>query len=53
MTTLASGSPIIQNGRLVGAVTHVTVNDPTALYGIFIENMLNASEVARNELPAA
>lgn len=37
-----SGSPIIQNGRLVGAVTHVTVNDPTAGYGIFIENMLAA-----------
>ncbi len=37
-----SGSPILQNGRLVGAVTHVMVNDPTAGYGIFIENMLNA-----------
>ncbi len=37
-----SGSPIIQNGRLIGAVTHVTVNDPTAGYGIFIENMLAA-----------
>lgn len=35
-----SGSPIIQNGRLVGAVTHVLVNDPTRGYGIFIENML-------------
>jgi stage IV sporulation protein B len=48
-----SGSPIIQNGKLVGAVTHVLVNDPTTGYGIFIENMLNASESARNELPAA
>lgn len=38
-----SGSPIIQNGKLVGAVTHVMVNDPTEGYGIFIENMLNAS----------
>ena len=38
-----SGSPIIQNGRIVGAVTHVFVNDPTRGYGIFIENMLNAS----------
>jgi len=37
-----SGSPIIQNGRLVGAVTHVLVNDPTKGYGIFIENMLEA-----------
>ena len=36
-----SGSPIIQNGRIVGAVTHVFVNDPTRGYGIFIDNMLN------------
>ena len=35
-----SGSPIIQNGKLVGAVTHVLINDPTTGYGIFIENML-------------
>ncbi len=35
-----SGSPIIQDERLVGAVTHVLVNDPTRGYGIFIENML-------------
>ena len=35
-----SGSPIIQNGKLIGAVTHVLVNDPTKGYGIFIENML-------------
>lgn len=35
-----SGSPIIQDGKLVGAVTHVLVNDPTRGYGIFIENML-------------
>ncbi|HIT19751.1 MAG TPA: SpoIVB peptidase [Candidatus Fimivivens faecavium] len=34
-----SGSPILQNGRLVGAVTHVFVNDPTRGYGIFAENM--------------
>ena len=38
-----SGSPIIQDGRLVGAVTHVLVNDPTRGYGIFIENMLDAA----------
>ena len=38
-----SGSPIIQNGKLIGAVTHVLVNDPTTGYGIFIENMLNAA----------
>jgi len=36
-----SGSPIIQNGKLVGAVTHVLINDPTCGYGIFIENMLD------------
>lgn len=35
-----SGSPILQNGKFVGAVTHVFVNDPTRGYGIFIENML-------------
>ena len=40
-----SGSPIIQNGKLVGAVTHVLINDPTTGYGIFIENMLNASQM--------
>jgi stage IV sporulation protein B len=34
-----SGSPIIQNGKLIGAVTHVFVNDPTRGYGIFIDNM--------------
>lgn len=38
-----SGSPIIQNGRLVGAVTHVLVNDPTMGYGIYIGNMLDAA----------
>ena len=40
LTTLVSGSPIIQNGKLVGAVTHVLINDPTMGYGIFLENML-------------
>ena len=38
-----SGSPIIQDGKLVGAVTHVLVNDPTRGYGIFLENMLDAA----------
>ena len=38
-----SGSPIMQNGHLIGAVTHVLVNDPTTGYGIFIENMLDAA----------
>ena len=41
-----SGSPIIQNGKLVGAVTHVLVNDPTRGYGIFAENMLETAEAA-------
>jgi stage IV sporulation protein B len=39
-----SGSPIIQNGKLVGAVTHVFVDDPTRGYGIFAENMLTESK---------
>ena len=38
-----SGSPIIQDGKLIGAVTHVLVNDPTTGYGIYIENMLDAA----------
>lgn len=38
-----SGSPILQDGRLIGAVTHVLVNDPTAGYGIYIQNMLDAA----------
>ncbi len=36
-----SGSPILQDGKIIGAVTHVLVNDPTRGYGIFIENMLS------------
>lgn len=38
-----SGSPIFQNGKLIGAVTHVLVNTPDTGYGIFIENMLGAA----------
>ena len=38
-----SGSPIIQNGKIVGAVTHVLVNDPARGYGIYIDNMLDAA----------
>lgn len=41
-----SGSPILQNGRLIGAVTHVFVNDPTKGYAVFIENMLNETIVS-------
>ena len=40
-----SGSPIVQNGRLVGAVTHVLVNDPTRGYGIFAQTMLEQAEI--------
>ena len=39
-----SGSPIIQNGKLIGAVTHVLVNDPARGYAIFAENMLEVSQ---------
>lgn len=42
-----SGSPILQNGRLVGAVTHVLVKDPTRGYGIFAEKMLEAADEVR------
>jgi stage IV sporulation protein B len=44
LTTHLSGSPIIQNGKLIGAITHVMISDPTRGYGIFIENMLKAAE---------
>jgi len=39
-----SGSPIIQNGKIIGAVTHVLINDPKCGYGIFIEKMLEVSK---------
>ncbi|MFR3226956.1 MAG: SpoIVB peptidase S55 domain-containing protein, partial [Blautia massiliensis (ex Durand et al. 2017)] len=39
-----SGSPIVQNGRLVGAVTHVLVNDPARGYGIFASTMLQKAD---------
>jgi len=47
-----SGSPIIQNGKLVGAVTHVLVDDPTKGYSIFAENMLKTAQSVpeRNKL---
>lgn len=41
-----SGSPIIQDGKLIGAVTHVFVQDSTKGYGIFIENMLKQVETS-------
>ena len=39
-----SGSPLIQNGKLIGAVTHVFINDPTRGYAVFIEWMLQQSD---------
>ena len=48
-----SGSPIVQNGKLVGAVTHVFVNDPTRGYGIFAENMLETADHALSSQQAA
>ena len=44
-----SGSPIIQNGKLVGAVTHVLVDDPTKGYAIFAENMLETAQDVMQE----
>ncbi|MBR5371587.1 MAG: SpoIVB peptidase [Oscillospiraceae bacterium] len=49
-----SGSPIIQNGKLIGAVTHVFVKDPTRGYGIFVENMYaQTAALADAKSPAA
>ena len=50
--TLVSGSPIVQNGKLIGAVTHVLVDDPTKGYAIFAENMLETAQIVadNNEL---
>lgn len=42
-----SGSPIMQDGRLIGAVTHVFINDPMRGYGVFIESMLDKSNMLR------
>ena len=39
------GSPIIQNGRIIGAVTHVFINDPTRGYGILIHDMLQETSI--------
>ena len=40
-----SGSPIIQDNKIIGAVTHVFINDPTKGYGIFIEWMLEEANI--------
>lgn len=47
-----SGSPIIQNGKLVGAVTHVLVNDPSKGYGITINKMLEKAYMTENRMAA-
>ena len=44
-----SGSPIIQNGKLVGAVTHVLIDDATKGYGIFAEKMLETAQSVAEE----
>lgn len=44
-----SGSPIIQDGMLIGAVTHVFVNDPIRGYAVFADNMLKVSEALNAE----
>jgi len=38
-----SGCPVLQDGKIIGAVTHVLVNDPAREYGIFTENMPDAA----------
>lgn len=48
-----SGSPIIQNGKLIGAVTHVFVNDPTSGYGVHIEWMLSEAGIDIYDKPKA
>lgn len=45
-----SGSPILQNGKLIGAVTHVFIDDPTKGYGIFAENMLETAQGVSNNV---
>lgn len=44
-----SGSPILQNGKIIGAVTHVLIDDPTSGYGIFVENMLKEAETVAED----
>ena len=49
-----SGSPILQNGKLIGAMTHVLIDNPKKGYGIFAENMLeNAESISEKELKEA
>ncbi|MBC8569239.1 SpoIVB peptidase [Oscillospiraceae bacterium NSJ-54] len=48
-----SGSPLVQDGKLIGAVTHVFVNDPTKGYAIFAENMLSSAKNVENSVSNA
>lgn len=48
-----SGSPLVQNGRLIGAVTHVLVGDPAQGYAIFAETMLKTAQNAEAEAEKA
>ena len=48
-----SGSPIIQNGKIIGAVTHVFLNDPTRGYGIFAQTMLEQSDLTAQSINKA
>ena len=43
-----SGSPIVQNGKLIGAVTHVIIDNPKKGYGIFITTMLEQGDKIKN-----
>ena len=48
-----SGSPVVRDGKLIGAVTHVLIDDPTKVYGIFAENMLENAQKAEKRLKKA
>ncbi len=50
LDTLVSGSPILQNGKLIGAVTHVLIDDSQKGYGIFAENMLATAQSVSNNV---
>ena len=49
LDTLVSGNPLLQNGKLIGAVTDVWVDDPARGYGIFAENMLETAQNVAQE----
>ena len=45
-----SGSPVIQDGKVIGAVTHVLIGDPEKGYGIFIDNMLESINIMQKDM---